>query len=86
MTVTLVAAEPSPTEIGLSDSVTAVGAASLSVIVRVAVPDPRPVAVPVNSTVSSPSAKLSSAGSKLSVAVPLVALAAIVTLKPLTAG
>ena len=42
--------------------------------------------MPVNSTVSSPSAKLSSVGSKLSVAVPLVALAAMVTLKPLTAG
>ena len=72
MTVTLVAAEPSPTEIGLSESVTAVGAASLSMIVRVAVPDASPAAVPVNSTVSSLSSRLSSVGSKLSVAVPEV--------------
>ena len=55
-------------------------------IVRVAVPDASPAAVPVNSTVSSLSSRLSSVGSKLSVAVPLVALAAIVMLKPLTAG
>ena len=55
-------------------------------MVRVAIPDVRPLAAPVSTTVSLPSYTLSSVGSKLSVAVPLVSLAEIVMLKPLTAG
>ena len=84
--VTVVAAAPSPTEFGLSESVTAVGAVSLSVMVRVAEPEVRPVAAPVSTTVSSPSGRVSSVGSNERVAVPLVAFDGIVTVKLLTAA
>ena len=52
VTVTAVAAALSPTAAGFSDSVTAVGAVSSSVIVSVAVSAVRPVALPVRMTVS----------------------------------
>ena len=86
VTVMSVAGSPSLTEFGLRERVTAVGAESLSVIVSVSVPGVSPLAVPVRMTVSSPSARVSSVGSKLSVAVPEVASAAMVTVKLLMAG
>ena len=86
VTVTIVADALSPTAPGFSDSVTAVGAASSSVMVRVAVPAVSPVAVPVRITVSSPSARPSPVGSKDSVAVPLVCSAGIVTVKSVMGG
>ena len=86
VTVTAVAVALSPTAPGFSDRVTAVGAASSSVMVRVAVPAVSPVAVPVRITVSSPSARLSPLGSKDSVAVPLVCPSWIVTVKALIGG
>ena len=46
VTVMLVAASPSPTELGLSERLTAVGAESLSVIVSVAVPPSGPLPCP----------------------------------------
>ena len=85
VTVTVVAVALSPTAIGLSDRVTAVGAVSSSVMVSVAVPAVRPVALPVRITVWSPSARLSPLGSNDSVAVPLVCSAGIVTVKALIA-
>ena len=84
--MTSVASAPSLTESGFSERLTAVGAVSLSVIASVAVPEARSAAVPVRMTVSEPSAVSSSAGSKLSVAVPLVRPLAIVTVKLLIAG
>ena len=84
--MTAVAVALSPTTFGFNDSVTAVGAASSSVIVSVAVPEVSPVAVPVRITVSSPSARLSPLGSKDSCAVPLVCSAGIVITKSVTAG
>ena len=84
-----VASAFSAAEAGFTARVTAVGAASLSVIVSVAVPAVRlrlEGAEPVSTTVSSPSAKSSSSGSKLSVAVPLLAPAAMVTVKLLIAA
>ena len=86
VTVMSVAAAPSSTVLGLSESVTAIGAMSLSVMVRVAEPEVRPVAAPVRTTVSSPSTRISSVGSNERVAVPLVAFAGIVTVKSLIAG
>ena len=71
---------------GASESLTAVDAESLSVIVSVASPDVRPLRPPVRMTVSSPSYTLSSVGSKLSVAVPRVSPAAMVTVNALIAG
>ena len=59
-----VAAADSPTELGFSASVIAVGAGSSSVMVSVAVPEVSPVALPVRITVSLPSARLSPVGSK----------------------
>ena len=84
VTVTIVAF--SPTTFGLSDRVTAVGAGSSSVIVRVAAPASSPSALPVRITVSSPSARPSPLGSKDSVAVPLVCPAWIATVKSPIAG
>ena len=84
-----VASAFSAAEAGLTARVTPVGAASLSVIVSVAVPAVRlrlDGAEPVSTTVSSSSAKSSSIGSKLSVAVPLLAPAAIVTVNVLIAS
>ena len=63
----------------------AVGVSS-SVIVSVAVPGSRPVALPLSTTVSLGSASVSFVGVKLNVAVPLVACAAIVTVKLLIAS
>ena len=60
--------------------------ASLSMIVSVALPEVRPPTAPVRTTVSLPSARLSSVGSKLSVAVPRVSPAAMVTVNALIAG
>ena len=86
VTVTAVAAALSPTAAGSNDSVTAVGAGSSSVIVRVAVPEVSPDTLPVRMTVSSPSARPSPLGSKDSVAVPVVCPPWIVTVKALTGG
>ena len=87
VTVMSVSAADSPTELGFSASVTAVGAGSSSVMVSVAVPAVSPVVeLPVRMTVSSPSARLSGLGSKDSVAVPLVCPEGIVTMKSLTGG
>ena len=86
VTVTAVADALSPTAVGFSDRVTAVGAASSSVMVSVAVPAVSPVALPVRITVSSPSARLSPLGSKDSCAVPVSCSAGIVTVKALTAA
>ena len=83
VTVTVVAVALSPTALGFSDSITAVGAVSSSVMVSVAVPASSPAALPVRITVSSPSARLSPLGSKDSVAVPLVCPDGIVTVKAL---
>ena len=85
VTVTAVAAALSPTAAGFSDSVTAVGAVSSSVIVSVAVSAVRPVALPVRMTVSLPSYRPSPVGSNDSVAVPLVCPSWIVTVKALIA-
>ena len=71
---------------GLSVSVTAVGAASSSVIVSVAVPEVRSGVLPVSITVSSPSARLSPVGSNDRVVVALIRPAGIVTVKSLMAG
>ena len=79
----------SATDVGETARLTAVGAPSLSVIVSVAVPAVRlrlEGAVPVRTTVSSSSSMVSSVGSKLSVAVPLLDPAAIVTVKALMAA
>ena len=57
--------------VGSSDRIIAVGAGSSSVIVSVTVAVVSPGAVPVRMTVSSPSCRSSSLGSKESVAVPL---------------
>ena len=85
VTVTAVAAALSPTAAGFSDRETAVGAASSSVMVSVAVPEVSPVALPVRMTVSPPSARPSPLGSKDSVAVPVVCPDGIVTVKALIA-
>ena len=81
-----VAAALSPTAAGFSDSVTAVGAGSSSVMVRVAMPEVSPSTMPVRMTVSSPSARLSPLGSKDSVPVPLFCPDGIVTVKSLIVG
>ena len=86
VTVTPVAVALSPTAAGFNDSVTAVGAASSSVMVSVAVPEVNPAALPVRITVSSPSARPSPVGSKDSCAVPLVCPSWIVTVKSPIAG
>ena len=86
VTVTVVAAADSPTVLGFKDSITAVGAASSSVMVSVAVPAVSPVTLAVRIIVSSPSARPSPVGSKDSVAVALVCPDGTVTVKSLIAG
>ena len=87
VTVTAVAAAVlSPTAVGFSDSITAVGAVSSSVIVSVAAPASSPATLPVRITVSLPSYRPSPVGSNDSVAVPLVCPSWIVTVKSLTAA
>ena len=86
VTVTVAAPPPSATLAGSRLSATAVDAVSLSVIVSVASPPVRSVALALSTTVSAPSAALSSVDVNVSVAVPLVWLAAIVTVKSFTAA
>ena len=86
VTVTVVAPAFSATLAGFTPSVNPVEAVSSSVIVSSAVPAVRPAALPLSSTVSSPSAVLSLVGVNGKVAVPLVWLAAIVRVKLPTAA
>ena len=84
VTVTLVAASFSATLSGLADSVIACVSSSVSVrLVPVTVID---VPLPEIPMVSSPSTDESSVGVRVKVPVPLVALAAMVTSKLVTAA
>ena len=86
VTVTVVPEADSDTEAGDTDSVIAVGAVSSSVSVTSALFTVKPVAVPVTSIVSSPSARLSFAGVSVKVPVPLAVSFGIVTVKLETAA
>ena len=88
VSVTVRAPPFSDTRAGRALSAIAVDAVSSSRIVSVALPSARPVpdALALSTTVSSPSATLSSVGVKASVRVRLVWLAGMVSVKPLTAA
>ena len=86
VTVTVVASSSSPTEVGDTVSVIAVGAVSSSVRVTCALVTVNPVAVPVTSMVSSPSAMASWVGVRVNVPVPLAVSWGIVTVKADTAA
>ena len=86
VTVTVGPEADSDTEAGDTDSVIAVGAASSSVRVSVALLTVKSVAAPVTSMLSSPSAMLSWVGVSVNVPVPLAVSAGIVTVNASTSA
>ena len=85
VTLTSVSEASSPTEVGSVVSVIAVGAVSSSVSVISAGVTVKSPAVPVMSIVSSPSEALSWVGVSMKVPVPVDSVAAMVSVKSVTA-
>ena len=86
VTVTVVTPSSSPTEVGDTESVIDAGAVSSSVRVISALVTVKPLAEPVTSMLSSPSARLSFVGVRVNVPVPLAVSFGIVTAKSETAA
>ena len=86
VTVTVVVPSSSSTEVGETVSVIDAGAVSSSVRVISALVTVKPVALPVTSIVSSPSAMVSFVGVSVKVPVPLADSFGIVTVKSETAA